>query len=276
MLELNDRVAVITGAASGFGRELAKACAAHGMRLVLADIKEAGLIETVALLPPDVDCMTALCDVSDAAAVDRLADQSYERFGGVEVLFNNAGIFTAGSLSKSTPAEWHRVMHVNVMGVANGVMSFVPRMLKSGRAAHIVNTASLAGLVSTPGFSVYTASKHAVVALTECLYHELADAESLIGVSLLCPAWVSTGLADREALAATSAQENDDQSNDALELARAAMGASRVTAADVAAMALTAVKENQFYVVTHKKSLTSIKLRMEDILFGRSPTAFQR
>jgi NAD(P)-dependent dehydrogenase (short-subunit alcohol dehydrogenase family) len=275
MLELNDRVAVITGAASGFGRELAKACAAHGMRLVLADIKEAGLFETAALLPPDVDCMTALCDVSDAAAVHRLADEAYERFGNVDVLFNNAGIFTAGSLWKSTPAEWHRVMSINVMGVANGVISFVPRMLASGRAAHIVNTASLAGLVSTPGFSVYTASKHAVVALTECLYRELVDAESLIGVSLLCPAWVSTGLADREALP-TSAQENEDHSNDALELARAAMGASRVTAADVAAMALTAVKENRFYVVTNKKSLSSVQLRMDDILVGRSPTGFQR
>jgi short-subunit dehydrogenase len=167
--------------------------------------------------------------------------------------------------------EWHRVMSVNVMGVVNGVRSFVPRMLESGRAAHIVNTASMAGLVSTPGFSVYTASKHAVVALTECLYHELAAAGSLIGVSLLCPAWVNTGLADRGALAVTSAEEND-----ALDVARAAMGASRVTAADIAAMALAAVKENRFYVVTHQKSLCSIQLRMEDILAGRSPTVFQR
>jgi NAD(P)-dependent dehydrogenase (short-subunit alcohol dehydrogenase family) len=237
---------------------------------------EAGLVETAALLPPDVDCMTAVCDVSDAAAVDRLADEAYERFGNVEVLFNNAGIFTAGSVWKSTPAEWHRVMSVNVMGVANGVRSFVPRMLESGRAAHIVNTASLAGLVSTPGFSVYTASKHAVVALTECLYQELVDAKSLIGVSLLCPAWVSTGLADRGALAVTSAEEKDAHGNDALERARMAMGASRVTAADIAAMALTAVKENRFYVITHKKSLSSVQLRMEDILVGRSPTVFQR
>jgi NAD(P)-dependent dehydrogenase (short-subunit alcohol dehydrogenase family) len=275
MVELNDRVAVITGAASGFGRELAKACATHGMRLVLADIQEAGLSETVALLPPNVECMTALCDVSDADAVDRLADKAYERFGNVEVLFNNAGILTTGSLWKSTPSEWHRVMSINVMGVANGVMSFVPRMLESGRAAHIVNTASLAGLVSTPEFGVYTASKHAVVALTECLYHELMEAESLIGVSLLCPAWVSTGLADRGTLSSESAQD-DDHENDALELARAAMGASRVTAADVAAMALTAVRENRFYVITHKKSLNGVKLRMEDILLGRSPTVFHR
>jgi NAD(P)-dependent dehydrogenase (short-subunit alcohol dehydrogenase family) len=276
MLELNDRVAVITGAASGFGRELAKACAAHGMRLVLADVKEAGLFETAALLPQGVGYMTAVCDVSDAAAVDRLADEAYELFGNVDVLFNNAGIFTAGSVWKSTPAEWHRVMSVNVMGVVNGVTSFVPRMLASERAAHIVNTASLAGLVSTPGYSVYTASKHAVVALTECLYRELMDAGSSIGVSLLCPAWVSTGLADREALPSTSAQEKVDDNSDAIELARAAMGASRVTAADVAAMALAAVKENRFYVVTHKKSLSSVQLRMEDILLGRSPTAFQR
>ncbi len=276
MLELTDRIAVITGAGSGFGRELAKACAAHGMRLVLADIKEAGLLETAALLPPDCDRMTALCDVSDAAAVDRLADRAYERFGNVDVLFNNAGIFTAGSLWKSTPAEWRQVMGINVMGVANGVASFVPRMLESGRAAHIVNTASLAGLVSTPGFGVYTASKHAVVALTECLYHELAAVSSLVGVSLLCPAWVSTGLADPQALASANAPENEDHGNEALELARAAMGASRVSAADVAAMALTAVKENRFYVVTHKNSLSSVRLRMEDILQGRSPTGFQR
>src|SRR5260370_1179900 len=223
MRELNDRVAVITGAASGFGRELAKACAAHGMRVVLADVKEAGLIATAALLPSDVDRMTALCDVSDAAAVDRLADEAYERFGNVDVLFNNAGIFTAGPLWKSTPEEWRRVMSINVMGVANGVTSFVPRMLESRRAAHIVNTASLAGLVSTPGFGVYTASKHAVVALTECLYHGLADAQSSIGVSLPLSAWVSTGLADREALPSTCAQEHGDDSNDAIELARAAM-----------------------------------------------------
>jgi NAD(P)-dependent dehydrogenase (short-subunit alcohol dehydrogenase family) len=276
MLELNDRVAVITGAASGFGRELAKACAANGMRLVLADIKEAGLLETAALLPPNVDCMTSVCDVSDAAAVGRLADEAYERFGNVDVLFNNAGIFTAGSIWESTPAEWQRVMSINVVGVANGIINFVPRMLESGRAAHVVNTASLAGLVSTPAFSVYTASKHAVVALTECLYHELAGAKSLIGVSLLCPAWVSTGLADPEALSSIGAPANDDHSNEAVELARAAMGASRVTAADVAAMALAAVKENRFYVVTHKKSLTSVQLRMEDILLERSPTAFRR
>ncbi len=167
-------------------------------------------------------------------------------------------------------------MRINVMGVANGVISFVPRMLESGRAAHIVNTASLAGLVSTPGFGVYTASKHAVVALTECLYRELRDAESLIGVSLLCPAWVSTGLADPEALPSRDAQDSDPQRNDALDLARAAMQASRITAEDVAAMALTAVKENRFYVVTQKKSLVGVQLRMDDILVGRSPTGFQR
>ncbi|MDB5583812.1 MAG: family NAD(P)-dependent oxidoreductase [Bradyrhizobium sp.] len=276
MLELNDGVAVVTGAGSGLGRELAKACAGHGMRLVLADIEVAGLRETAALLPPDIECMTACCDVSDALAVSRLADETYERFGRVDILFNNAGILSTGVLWESSPAEWLRVMSVNVFGVANGIASFVPRMLQSGRAGHIVNTASLAGLVSTPGFGVYTASKHAVVALTECLYHELVDAESAIGVSLLCPAWVSTGLADREALPSTRGQKNDNHGGVALELARAAMGASRLTAADIAAMALSAVKENRFYVVTHKKSLASVQLRMEDILLERSPTAIQR
>ena len=271
-MQLQGKTATITGAASGFGRELALLCATKGMYLVLADVDAAGLDKTVALtgLPPEqVACQ--VCDVSQSEQVDALSDSALERFGGTHLLFNNAGVIAAGPLWKSTPQDWAWVFGVNVMGVANGIRSFVPKMLARREPAWVINTASVAGLVCPPELGVYSASKHAVVAMSECLHHELLQTGKPVGVSLLCPAYVDTGIADagRHRPAALSTG-NPDQTP-ILERTRDAMRAGRLSAADVAAFTLDAVLAGRFYVLPHKKAAAGFANRLQDFVAGRPP-----
>jgi NAD(P)-dependent dehydrogenase (short-subunit alcohol dehydrogenase family) len=189
-------VAVVTGAGSGIGRELALACAREGMHVVLADVDEAGMAETTRLVPSATQAISVRCDVAKAAQVEDLAAKAYERFGAAHLLFNNAGVAVCGPAWTTTAEEWQWVLGVNVMGVAHGIRAFVPRMLRQGDACHVVNTASAAGLISVAGSSVYCVSKHAVVTLSECLAHELAREGARIGVSVLCPAFVPTAIHD--------------------------------------------------------------------------------
>jgi NAD(P)-dependent dehydrogenase (short-subunit alcohol dehydrogenase family) len=274
--QFENKVAVITGGGSGFGREFALKGAALGMKLVLADVDVKGLAETVEMVRKlGAEALGVPTDVSDAEQVDALARATLDTFGGVHLLFNNAGVGTGGFVWESSANDWAWVFGVNVMGVANGVRAFTPLMLEQNEPAHIVNTASVAGFLASPAMGVYNASKHAVVALTETLYHDLAIVGGPVGCSLLCPAFVPTGIAQAERSRPeglrndsplTASQQMADK-----QLTKAVEG-GRVSAKDVAEMTFDAVREQRFYVLTHPKILASVQLRFDDILGLRNPT----
>jgi NAD(P)-dependent dehydrogenase (short-subunit alcohol dehydrogenase family) len=271
-MELTEKTAVITGAASGFGREFALACAQRGMRLVLADLDADGLEQTAALLRPlGAPTITQTCNVSRGDEVARLADRAWEAFGAVHLLFNNAGVAAAGPVWLSTPEDWKWVLDVNLMGVVHGLQSFVPRMIAQGGEAHVVNTASIAGLISPPGLAVYAASKHAVVALSECLHHDLRLAGTRIGVSVLCPGFVKTGIAQSHRHRPPELANSNPQARAHAEAVAQAMQCSPVSAADVAQVTLDAVRDNRFYILTHPETETGIRFRMDSIIGQSDP-----
>ncbi|HET8842876.1 MAG TPA: SDR family NAD(P)-dependent oxidoreductase, partial [Ktedonobacteraceae bacterium] len=205
------RVAVVTGAASGIGRALAERCVEEGMKVVLADIEAQALQQTSRdLAAPGAETLAVQTDVAQAAEVEKLAKIAFETYGAVHLLFNNAGVGAGKTAWESTLADWEWVLGVNLYGVVHGIRSFVPRMLESGTEGYIVNTASMGGLTSSPGLSVYMASKHAVVSLTETLYHELTLREAHIGVSVLCPGFVKTRIQDAERNRPTHLQNAPD------------------------------------------------------------------
>jgi NADP-dependent 3-hydroxy acid dehydrogenase YdfG len=270
------KVAVITGAGSGFGREFALKGAALGMKLVLADVDAAALDASLARVRAQgADAIAVLTDVSNAAQVDALAQSALNAFGGVHLLFNNAGVGAGGFIWENSANDWQWVFGVNVMGVVNGLRAFTPIMLKQDEPAHIVNTASVAGLLAAPAMGVYNASKHAVVAITETLYHDLRLAGGPVGVSLLCPAFVPTGIADAERSRPTTLANDSpytaSQKLAARQLARAVEG-GKLTARDVAELTFDAIREGRFYVITHPAIMPSVQLRLDDIAQLRNPT----
>jgi len=276
MKNLQGKVAVVTGAASGIGRELALACAAEGARLAIADVDEKGLAETARLLPAGCESLQARCNVSKAADLESLAQRTYERFGAANVVFNNAGVAVAGPVWSAPLDEWKWVLDVNLMGVVHGIRAFVPRMLEAKTEGHVVNTASVAGLLSVPGSGVYCASKHAVVSLSECLHHDLRVAGSVIGVSVLCPAWVATGIADSERNRPAELAARNPLAAPYEENVRKAVASGKLSAAQVARITVDAVKANRFYVLPHQKIKASIEQRMRDILDEREPVDVSR
>jgi NAD(P)-dependent dehydrogenase (short-subunit alcohol dehydrogenase family) len=277
MKSIQGKVAVLTGAGGGIGRELAIACAHEGATLVLADVDENGLKTTAALVESvGAGTLQVRCDVSKLGDIVALADRTYERFGAAHLLFNNAGVAVCGPTWTSTAEDWTWILGINLMGVVHGVRTFVPRMLKQKDECHIVNTASVAGLLSLPGSSAYCVSKHGVVTLSECLRHELRIERAAIGVSVLCPAFVNTGIFESsrnrpKELAATNplAKPYEDAG-------RKAVAAGRLTAADVARITLDAVKSGRFYVLPHQKIKGAVETRMRDILDERDPTDVSR
>lgn len=270
MKQLKGKTAVVTGAGSGLGRAIAIECARRGMRLVLADINPSAASATGALLG-DRAWLAVHCDVSDPDDVARLAQAAYERFGEVHLLVNNAGVGAGGRIWNTTASDWAWVMGVNVMGVVHGIQAFVPRMLASGEACHVVNTASAAGLTMGSGFAIYVASKHAVVALTESLYQELQqEAGARLGVSVLCPAYVETGFAQTERTRpARYAHANPDTPD---YMGRFEHAKGEFDAGVVATATLDAVEADRFYIVTHESIKPFIEIRMRDILEGRNPS----
>lgn len=274
--EFDGKVAVITGAASGFGRAFAQKAAALGMKLVLADVDGDALAASVtALRDAGAEAVGVATDVSQSAQVEALAQTALDTFGKVHLLFNNAGVGTGGFLWENTENDWTWVLGVNVMGVAHGVRAFAPIMLRQKEPAHIVNTASVAGLLAPPAMGVYNVSKHAVVALTETLYHDLNIVGGEVGCSLLCPAFVPTGIAEShrarpEALRNTEAPTRS-QAVAQVQLQRA-VKSGKLSAADVAELTFDAVRERSFYIFTHPAILPSVHLRHEDIELMRNPT----
>jgi NAD(P)-dependent dehydrogenase (short-subunit alcohol dehydrogenase family) len=277
MHELKGRTAVVTGAGSGIGRELALACAREGMGIVLADIDESGMRETAAAIAPlGVRVESLRCDVSKPLEVEALADRAWERFGAAHLLFNNAGVAVAGPVWAATLEDWKWTLDINLMGVVHGVRSFVPRMLAQGGECHVVNTASVAGLVDIPGSAVYCVSKHGVVALSECLFHDLRVAKANIGVSVLCPAYVNTGIGDSARHRPSELAATNPLAAPYEEAVRQALLHGKISAADVARVTLDAVKSGRFYIITHEKIKGAIEARMRDILEDRTPTDVSR
>lgn len=276
MEQFEGNVAVVTGAASGFGRAFADKAAALGMKLVLADVDATALSAAVdALRAAGADAIGVPTDVSDGSAVEALATRAIDAFGKVHLLFNNAGVGAGGLLWEMSAHDWAWIFGVNVMGVAHGVRVFMPIMLAQKEPAHIVNTASVAGFLSPPMMGVYNASKHAVVALTETLHHDLALAGTNVGCSLLSPAFAPTGIADaerarpgrwRNAAAPTPSQVL------ARKAVRNAVRAGRLSAAQIADAAFDAVREKRFYVFPHAAILPSIRRRHEEIVEQRPPS----
>lgn len=267
------RIAVITGAGSGIGRALALAAAARGMRLALLDVDVDGLEETRGLLAGDGGKpLIRRCDVSKAEDVQAAADAIFAEMGNVHLLFNNAGVAVGGYSWLTTVDDWQWSLGVNLMGVANGIRSFVPRMIEKGEEGRVVNTASVAGFLSVPGSSVYCATKHAVVTLSECMRHELQMEGAKIGVSVLCPAFVPTGIADAERNRPAELGARNPSTDIFDARLRKAVESGRLTADDIARITFEGIEADRFYILTHPRIKAAIATRMEDILEERTPT----
>lgn len=275
MRELRDRVAVVTGAAGGIGLALAEQCAAEGMRVVLADIDDAALARAVAgLTARGARALGVRTDVSQGAEVEALADAAERAFGAAHVVCNNAGVAVGGPSWTLSEADWRWVLDVNLWGVIHGVRAFVPRMLAGGDEGHVVNVASVAGLTTSPFLGPYHAAKHAVVALSEGLHHELAAVGARVRVSVVCPGFVRTGLGE-SARNRPSDRRNHGAPDDPLaagvEAGFSAMVAGGVDPETVAEQVLAAVREPRFYVLTHPEFKPVVAARMHDILDERDP-----
>ena len=284
MKNFQHKVAVITGAASGFGREFANIGATLGMKLVLADVAQEALDAAVAeLTAQGAQVVGMRCDVSKGEDVEALAKLAIDTFGGVNLLFNNAGVGSGGLVWENTVKDWEWVLGVNLWGVIHGVRVFTPLMLAQAQReadyeGHIVNTSSMAGLLSPQLMGAYNVSKHAVVALSETLFHDLnavaGGSASKIGCSVLCPAFVPTGISQ------SHRNRPDDLQNDiaptesmkvAQKMTHKAVSSGKMSAADVARITFDAVRDNRFYILTHPKIMATVKLRLEDIAALQNP-----
>jgi len=274
-------IAVITGAASGFGLEASRIAAARGMRIVMADVQQEALDRACGeLAAQGAQVQPFRLDVSKAAEVEQLAAVTLRRFGVPTLLFNNAGVGAGGLIWEHTQKDWEWVVGVNLMGVAHGVRVFAPLMLKAAKddrawRGHIVNTASMAGLLNAPNMGVYNVTKHAVVSLSETLYQDLSLVTDQVSAHVLCPYFVPTGIHEshrnRPAEMRDGAQPTRSQLV-AQAMVQQAVTHGKLTAADVARFVFEAVDAGRFYIYSHPKSLAGVQLRLEDVVEGRNPT----
>jgi len=281
MQEFKDKVAVITGAASGLGLAMARRFAREGVKLALGDVEEEPLRRVEQeFRRSGVPVLAIRTDVSRGHDVERLAEKTLATFGAVHIVCNNAGVGPGGVVWENTTADWEWVLGVNVWGVIHGVRVFVPIMLRQNTPCHVVNTASVAGLLSVPGMGIYCVSKHAVVTLTECLYHDLAARGSKVGVSLLCPAYVPTGIADSErnrpAMLHNAPRPRSPDDLERERQMRHAVESGRVSADDVAQMVFDSIVNERFYILTHPRIKAAIEARVQDIVQDRNPTDTSR
>ena len=259
MESLQDRVAVVTGGGSGIGRALVDVFAREGARVVVADVDEAGAAHAAAAVTARGGAAIAVrTDVTDLAQVEALADRVYREFGAADVLCNNAGVALWGALEAATHHDWQWALGVNLWGVIHGLEAFLPRMIAGKRRGHIVNTASMAGLVATRGLGIYNTTKYAVVGLSETLVKDLAPHG--IGVSVLCPMGVATRILDSERSRPGHLRNASGPS-----VAPVALDGDTLAPEAVADMVRSAVLENRFYVITHPEALDSIRRRFQRI-----------
>ena len=263
MEDLRGKVAVITGGASGIGLATARALAAEGARLVLADIEDGPLAAAAA----ELDALGVRCDVSLLESVQALADAAYERHGAVDIVFNNAGVAVGGPMAEMTHADWDWLVRVNLWGPIHGIEVFVPRMVEQGSGGHVLFTASFAGLVPNVGLGPYCVTKYGVVAMAEVLQRELRAAQ--IGVSVLCPMRVATNIGSSERNRPSSLGGPDasprveDQTDDNPDQA------GRVLPVEVVAVdVVDAIKRNRLYIVPHAESRAFVQRRFARIEAG--------
>jgi NAD(P)-dependent dehydrogenase (short-subunit alcohol dehydrogenase family) len=272
MKVLKGKVAAITGAASGLGRSIALAFAAEGMDVALADVdlQNVSSVENV-VRRKGVRTFAMQVDVSKAAEVEAFAERTVKELKAIHVVCNNAGVSPLGAVWESTVADWQWILGVNLWGVIHGVRAFTPRLIARNEG-HIVNTASVAGLISPPGSGAYNVTKHAVVTLSESLYHDLRERGSGVGVSVLCPAYVPTRITESERNRPSDLPASE---RSAATLAREAMlrkavASGKVSADQVAQAVVAAVREDRFYILTHPR-IRVRRARMDDILEERAP-----
>jgi NAD(P)-dependent dehydrogenase (short-subunit alcohol dehydrogenase family) len=273
MENLQGKVAVITGAASGIGRAVATRAAAEGMKVVLADIEENALKEaTDDLAANGADVIAAVTDVSDVASVRELRDRALREFGAVHLVHNNAGVGTGGPIWEVPEEDWRWILGVNLWGVVHGISTFVPLFIQQGEG-HVVNTASIAGLTTAPFLGPYNATKQAVVAVSESLYKDLEGSGIKgVGVSVLCPGFVQTRIAESNRNRPSWAPEGDVEGAEAMRGLIQDLVSGGIPAEQVADRVLDAVRTNTFYILTHPELRGALQTRFDDILEGRSPS----
>ena len=274
------KTAVLTGAGSGFGLECARIGARLGMNLVLVDVQQDALDAAAAeMQAAGSQVLARKVDVSNAAQMEQLAADVQQRFGAPHLVFNNAGVGAGGLVWENSVKDWEWVLGVNLWGVVHGVRLFTPMMLAAAKAdpawrGHIINTASMAGLLNAPNMGIYNVSKHAVVALSETLHQDLSLVTDQVTASVLCPFFVPTGISqshrnrpgDLPADKPTKSQLIGQAMSDK------AVGSGKVTAAEVAQKVFDAAAQGQFYIYSHPKAIASVQTRMEDVMLGRNPT----
>lgn len=275
MQDLTDKVAVITGAASGIGLAMAQRAASEGMRVVLADIEEAPLAAAAQQLRDEgAEALAVVTDVSSLSSVEDLRDETISVYGAAHLLVNNAGVAVGRLTWETTHEDWTWVLGVNLWGVVHGVRAFLPGMLASGNEGHIVNVASMAGLLTAPGMSIYNTSKHAVVGLSETLYYELQLTGARVGASVLCPGWVNTKIMDAErnrpAGMRHTATAQPAFAGPMEDMARQALAHGMPPSA-VADHVFRAVRDNRFWILTHPEMAPIVEQRFKHALGGTNP-----
>lgn len=284
MRDFEGKVAVVTGGASGMGRAFAERFAREGVKVVIADVEEEALNATVQeMQQAEHDVIGVLADVSSAQAIEELAEKTLEAYGKVHLLFNNAGVGGGGEGSKlweHSIEDWQWTFGVNFWGVVYGIKTFLPIMLEQGEEGHVINTASIAGLIGGAGLDIYGATKHAVVRVSEALHLQLAELDSKVKASVLCPGFVDTNIGtswrNRPDELWTDGARPSDEELEQRRQARAAVQATRlnvITPEQVADQVFEAVRDEQFYIITHDNFDDAIRTRMDNIMGRRNPVA---
>ena len=278
--DFKGKTAVLTGAGSGFGLECARIGAKLGMNLVLVDVQQDALDAAMSEMQSlGAEVLAFKIDVSSASQMEAMGATVLARFGAPHLVFNNAGVGSGGLIWENSVKDWEWVLGVNVMGVAHGVRIFTPMMLEAAKKdaswqGHIVNTASMAGLLNAPNMGVYNVSKHAVVSLSETLYQDLSLVTDQIGASVLCPFFVATGISQSHRNRPTELRGSRPTQSQLIgqAMSEKAVSSGKVSAADVAQLVFDAVAANQFYIYSHPKAIKSVQTRLEDIVQIRNPT----
>ncbi len=273
------RTAVLTGAGSGFGLECARIGAQRGMKLVLVDVQQDALDRAAAeLTAAGAEVMARRVDVSSATEMEALALEVVQRFGAPHFVFNNAGVGSGGLIWENSVRDWEWVLGVNLWGVVHGVRLFTPHMLAAAEAdpawrGHIVNTASMAGLLTPPNMGIYNVSKHAVVSLTETLYQDLRLVTDQVGASVLCPYFVPTGISQshRNRPGDMAIEKPTRSQLIGQAMSDKAVSSGKVTAAEVAALVFDAIAVDRFYIFSHPRALGNVRTRMEGIINATNP-----